>query len=63
MGWMELVVALVIADMVIVWACLRASAKADAAQEWTAREILHIDHQKMQQEADMLREAMEEEQW
>lgn len=62
-GLVALTIALLIADMILLIACMRASRRGDEKAECLAREHVYVDEEQIQLEADMLREAMEEEEW
>lgn len=62
-GLVALTIALLIADMILLIACMKASRRGDEKAECLERECVHVDEEQIRLEADMLHEAMEEEQW
>lgn len=58
-----LAMGLLIADVILLFACMKAGKRADEWAECLARESVHVDEEQIRLEADMLHEAMKEENW
>lgn len=62
-GLAVLSIALLIADMILLIACMKASERGDEKAESLVRECVQVDEEQIRLEADMLHEAMKEEHW